>query len=397
MMNRVLFLDVDGVLNNGVWAAQMYEQGVRTYRDDILYEPSLEQLKRIIDSTGAKIVVSSAWRQVPTSYQHLLEWLTKYGLEVYDKTPYVGRERGDDITAWFSRHPGKWQYVILDDDCDMAQHMDHLIQTNFDAGLTERDADRCIEILNADTVEFSAEKPISKRRKAMFYITGDTHGDFPRIEHFCERVQPSVFDTMIILGDAGFNYYGNWRDQAAKERMASMPLTVFSIHGNHEMRPATIPSYHIVEWHGGKVYVEDEFPNLLFAIDGEIYDLNGIQMIVIGGAYSIDKQYRLASGYNWWPDEQPSAEIKARVEQVLEDHKWQIDVVLSHTVPLKYEPVEVFMAGIDQRMVDKSTEKWLDMIEEKLCYKHWYAGHYHTEKVIDRLTLLFESIEEFKV
>ena len=146
-MKRVLFLDVDGVLNNGVWAAQMYEQGIRTYRDDILYEPSLVQLKRIIDNTGALIVVSSAWRQIPSAYQHLLEWLKKYGMNVYDKTPYVGGERGDDITAWFSCHPGAWKYAILDDDNDMTQHMDHLVQTSFDAGLTEQEADTCIEML----------------------------------------------------------------------------------------------------------------------------------------------------------------------------------------------------------------------------------------------------------
>lgn len=33
-----------------------------------------------------------------------------------------------------------------------------------------------------------------------------------------------------------------------------------------------------------------------------------------------------------------------------------------HTVPLKYEPVEVFMARVDQSKVDKSTEEWLDRL-----------------------------------
>ncbi|MBR6955008.1 MAG: hypothetical protein IKH77_08250 [Clostridia bacterium] len=117
----------------------------------ILYEPSLEQLKRVIDSTGAVIVVSSAWRQIPTSWQCLLGWLEKYGLEVYDKTPYVGGERGDDITAWFNRHPGEWQYVILDDDSDMGIHMNHLVQTDFDAGLTERDPYRCFGLSSSQS------------------------------------------------------------------------------------------------------------------------------------------------------------------------------------------------------------------------------------------------------
>ncbi len=70
-----------------------------------------------------------------------------------------------------------------------------------------------------------------------------------------------------------------------------------------------------------------------------------------------------------------------------------MDIVLSHTAPLKYEPVEVFLAGVDKSQVDKSTEKWLDWIEDQLDYQKWYCGHYHTEKKIDRLEFMFESFD----
>lgn len=76
--------------------------------------------------------------------------LAKYDMEVYDKTPYVGGERGNDISAWFNRHPGNWQYAILDDDDDMGDHIDHLVRTDFDLGLTEREANRCIELLQRE-------------------------------------------------------------------------------------------------------------------------------------------------------------------------------------------------------------------------------------------------------
>ena len=66
-------------------------------------------------------------------------------------------------------------------------------------------------------------------------------------------------------------------------------------------------------------------------------------------------------------------------------------MVLSHTTPLKYEPTEVFLSGIDQTRVDKSTEVWLDGLEERLAYGKWYCGHYHTEKTVDRLQLMFED------
>jgi len=146
-MERIIFLDVDGVLNNGSWAMEMYDKGIRTYRDDILYEPALERLKRIVDATDAQIVVSSSWRQIPTAYKHLQEWLEMYGMKVADITPYVGGCRGDDITAWFNRNPGEWSYVILDDEDDMDGHMDHLVQTDFDVGLIDEDCERAISLL----------------------------------------------------------------------------------------------------------------------------------------------------------------------------------------------------------------------------------------------------------
>lgn len=229
----------------------------------------------------------------------------------------------------------------------------------------------------------------------MFYITGDTHRDFGRIEDFCARINPAPEDVMIILGDAGINYYGGWRDQDLKRRLTALPLTLFSIHGNHEQRPGKIASYHTALWNGGEVYVEDEFPNLLFAADGSYFSLDGVQTFVMGGAYSVDKDIRLARNWGWWPDEQPDDEARQWAEQQLEKHGWHTDIVLTHTTPLRYEPVEVFMSCVDQSRVDKSTEEWLDTIEQRLAYKRWYCGHYHTEKTIDRMTFMFESIRAF--
>lgn len=55
--------------------------------------------------------------------------------------------------------------------------------------------------------------------------------------------------------------------------------------------------------HGGEVYYEPEYPNILFAKDGEIYDFDGKKAIAIGGAYSCDKEYRLLTGLPWFQDE----------------------------------------------------------------------------------------------
>jgi len=227
----------------------------------------------------------------------------------------------------------------------------------------------------------------------MIYITGDTHRDFSRVEAFCNRFNTTKDDTLIILGDAGINYFGGQKDHNFKKLLDKLPITLFCIHGNHERRPETL-GYKETEWKGGTVYFEPDFPSLLFAKDGEVYEIDGKRCVAIGGAYSVDKAYRLARNWGWWPDEQPSATIKEHVEQRLEAESWKIDVVLSHTCPLRYEPTEVFLKGIDQSLVDKSTEEWLDAIENRLKYRRWYCGHYHVNKTIDRLRFMFLDIRE---
>ena len=47
------------------------------------------------------------------------------------------------------------------------------------------------------------------------------------------------------------------------------------------------------------MFFEEEYPNMFFAKDGEIYNINNKKTMVIGGAYSVDKYYRLGRGYSW--------------------------------------------------------------------------------------------------
>jgi 3-oxoacid CoA-transferase subunit A len=225
----------------------------------------------------------------------------------------------------------------------------------------------------------------------MVYITGDIHGSLEPIYDMFAKYHPNKDDIIVILGDVGVNYTGTLQDIGIKRAMSKLGPTFFCIHGNHENRPQNIASYEEKEWNGGRVMYEEDFPNLLFPIDGGIFDIEGKKCIVIGGAYSVDKFYRLRNGYRWWPDEQPSPKIKEYVEKQLSENK--IDVVFSHTCPAKYIPTECFLSGIDQSRVDNSTEEWLDTIEDKIQYKAWYLGHWHTDKRIDKMHFLFHSVE----
>ena len=108
-----------------------------------------------------------------------------------------------------------------------------------------------------------------KEDAPMFYITGDTHGDFRRYYDFMAQQKPTEQDTMIVLGDAGLNFYGNEIDERKKDFVNSFPFTTFCVHGNHEMRPANIPTYKIREYCGGIVWYEEQYPRIQFAKDGE--------------------------------------------------------------------------------------------------------------------------------
>lgn len=231
----------------------------------------------------------------------------------------------------------------------------------------------------------------------MIYITGDTHGDFNRISLFCHMNKTSKEDILIILGDAGINYYLNKRDRKLKEQLSILPITLFCLKGNHEKYPENIDGYKLKEWNEGQVFYEEEFPNLLFAKDGEIYNLNGIKSLVIGGAYSVDKYYRLQRGWSWFEDEQPSNETKMYTMKTLDKNNWKVDVILSHTCPLETMPVHLFLSMVDQSTVDNSTEEWLQEISEKTDFKKWYFGHFHGEWINGKYELMFGNIKEFKI
>ena len=225
----------------------------------------------------------------------------------------------------------------------------------------------------------------------MIYYTGDIHGSKFEVVRLCKRFNLTKEDTIVLLGDVGANYYGDSRDEELKEVFSRLKPTIFCIHGNHEIRPSNIPSYKTKEWNGGTVWYEEAYPNILFAKDGDVFEIEGIKHLVIGGAYSVDKFYRITQGYGWWADEQPSKEIKEYVEQQIREKDF--DIILSHTCPFKYEPREMFLAVIDQSTVDTSTERWLDTIEEMVDYKAWYCGHWHTNKRIDKMHFLFHGYE----
>ncbi len=158
---KVIFLDIDGVLN-------VIPQGHDAY-GGIFHPEFVDNLERIINETDAKIVISSSWRH--SGLQKMLEMWNFRNLpgEVIGVTPDLYRfldfegqrtmVRGDEIQATIDRHPEITNYVILDDDTDMLSgQMGNFVQTSNNInhpdcidigyGLTNECTNRAIRILN---------------------------------------------------------------------------------------------------------------------------------------------------------------------------------------------------------------------------------------------------------
>lgn len=240
------------------------------------------------------------------------------------------------------------------------------------------------------------------------YITGDIHGDtsrFLELKYFCKDTPDA--EWIICLGDVGLNYYGKDTpgEQYIKKVASGIPAKLFCIHGNHERRPSGEDGYQMVALKEGPIrgfmWWNPEYPNQYFAIDAGLYKIQTserqLTALVCGGAYSVDKYYRLQNGWNWWSDEQPSDSTKDLTKYMAE--KRQIDIMLTHTCPLRFIPTELFIDGIDQSTVDQSTEEFFDELYEQFPADHkpmWYFGHFHGNKYTDEYVMLFDDIIELK-
>lgn len=244
---------------------------------------------------------------------------------------------------------------------------------------------------------------------AKFFITGDKHRCFDKVKKFCREMNTRRKDVLIILGDAGFNYYEDKRDDELKKEISGLNITLLCLHGNKENRPQNIGTYGIRSFCGGKVYYEPRYPNIYFAIDGEIYTFEGKKYMVVGGAHSVDKMRCLEEGKPFWYDEMPNDTVKATVGQNLQNEENKIYGMMTHTCPINYLPTEMFMstrqnATINRKPrkakskklfkpdIDRSTEIWLGELEKELDYKIWFCGHYHIDKQIDKIHMMCHDI-----
>lgn len=162
---KVIFLDLDGVLNSERYDAGREQDGL-TYID----ETRLPLLKEIVDRTNAKIVFTSTRRDhwnrdfelCDDDGKYIVRSLGRYGLEIYDKTPEIGSftERKEEIEKWLAAHSDVDKFVIIDDFAfGWGNFRPAYVKTDPQStnGLEEEQVAQAIDILNTVDMQLAEE------------------------------------------------------------------------------------------------------------------------------------------------------------------------------------------------------------------------------------------------
>jgi hypothetical protein len=176
---KVIFLDIDGVMNCQEEMLAMLEQNPKVHsRVDLPSPAKCKLLKQLVDETGAEIVLSSSWRCSLNGIQEVMDSLKPYNLSLVGVTPrcvskskfkdtiyenikprhcYYRNEfcrdevedRGAEIAYWLLKHSDVTNFVILDDESsDIIEWFpNNLVKTDLLNGLTEEKVLECIKIL----------------------------------------------------------------------------------------------------------------------------------------------------------------------------------------------------------------------------------------------------------
>ena len=152
---KVIFLDIDGVLNSDRYVK---ERDWRTQGN--IDETRLPLLRRVVEETGAVIVLTTTWRKYwspdpalwDPRWQQSGEAFARHGLEIFDRTPeYAGNNRDAEVRDWLAAHAGEVEsFVILDDmHFGWGELADRLVQTSarIGRGLMENHVEKAIQLL----------------------------------------------------------------------------------------------------------------------------------------------------------------------------------------------------------------------------------------------------------
>ena len=250
----------------------------------------------------------------------------------------------------------------------------------------------------------------------MVYITGDTHAEFTRFgtKVFPEQKELTRDDFVIICGDFGGIWYDNAYEQYWLKWLSEKPFTILYVDGNHENFDRLYSNeFEVVDFHGGKAHkIRD---NIYHLMRGYVFDLCGKKFFSFGGASSHDIQDGILEpsdypsmsdclkDYNkktkrgkicrinhlsWWKEELPSQEEMDFGEETLKAHNYEVDYVISHSLPQEVCSI------CGYRNPDTITMYFNKLLQHGLKFREWHCGHYHRiQRVMSKFFIHYEDIE----
>ena len=174
---KVIFLDIDGVMNSTEEMIALYNQYGSSVDTTLPTPTKCKLLKQLVDKTGARLVLSSSWRLSLNAIQKLIDIFEPYNLilsgftchevdiKKFKDTQYEHikpryqhsingwgtyiEDRGAEIAAWLLDHPQVEKFIILDDEESDIRHWfpNNLVKTATKFGLTEKEVLEGIKIL----------------------------------------------------------------------------------------------------------------------------------------------------------------------------------------------------------------------------------------------------------
>lgn len=222
----------------------------------------------------------------------------------------------------------------------------------------------------------------------MIYITGDTHGglDIDKLNevNFIQQKNMTKSDYLIICGDFGLVWNNNEEELNRRKCLNEKNFTTLFLDGNHE-NFNILQSLSVKEWHGGKVHFIE--PTVIHLMRGQVYELGDFRFFTMGGATSVDREFR-EEGVSWWKEEIPSYKEFEEAINNLDNYNWKVDYVFSHTTSLR------LMEEMGHNKENNELNTFFNMLEKDLFYKHWYFGHFHDDLDFKdkKHTLIYDKI-----
>lgn len=214
------------------------------------------------------------------------------------------------------------------------------------------------------------------------YMFGDTHGIMDIEKIFSINKSYTKDDFVIICGDFGVL----WSDEVDSneailiKEFKKLPCTILFIDGNHE-NFNRLENLRTIKRFGGNVgeYIKDKAYHLK---RGEIYQIAGRNVFTMGGAMSVDKDFR-EPNISWWEAENITPTQIKYALQNLANFKDKIDIVITHTCPNSFLPhISKHLLLEFKLLVPDDNSVWLELLAQRLALKQsgkieWFFGHWH--------------------